>query len=63
MIEGFLGFDIFDFGIFFGWNILQVFLGGIQNNLKIGDSSHVSRPRSSANRLFGSNIQDGISEG
>ena len=55
MIEGFWGFEIFDFGIVLGGKILaSIFWGslisaaillGIQNNLKIRDSSRVSRPR------------------
>ena len=67
------GFEIFEFGIFFGLeNFGRYFLGsliqvgisaGIQNNLKIRDSSHVSRPRSSANKFLWSEIQHGIFEG
>ena len=55
LIEGFWGLEIFDFGIVLGGKILaSIFLGslisagillGIQNNLKIRDSSLVSRPR------------------
>ena len=55
MIEGFfLGFEILDFGIliFWGWKILASIFWGIQNNLKILDSSHVSQLRSSANGIF-----------
>ena len=60
-----MGFEIFDSGIFLGRKISQVFLvwldlsreivgpifWGIQNNLKIGGSARVSRPRSSANKV------------
>ena len=70
MIEGFFGFEIFDFGISLGRKILastfwmawfkQGFFGGIPNILKIRDSSRVSRPRSSAGIFYGSEIRHGI---
>ena len=67
MIEGFLGFEIFDFGISFGqenfgkyfWGSL-IYIGifwGIQNNLKIRDSSRI--PAASGN-FYGSEIRRGI---
>ena len=65
-----MGFEIFDFGIFGGRKILaSIFLGslikvgislGIQNNLKIRDSSCVSRPHSSSGNFYGSKIWHGI---
>ena len=67
MIEGFLGFEIFDFGISFGqqnfgkyfWGSL-IYIGifwGIQNNLMIRDSSRI--PAASGN-FYGSEIRRGI---
>ena len=60
----FFRFEIFDFGIFLGRKILSgyflglldlsrdFFFSGIQGNLKIRYSSHISRPRSSANKFL-----------
>ena len=48
MIEGFLGFEIFNVGIFGGgWKILASIF-----NLKIHGSSHVSRPHGSASKFL-----------
>ena len=65
MIKGIFGFEIFDFGILGGKNILvSIFLGslilGFQNNLKIRDSSRISWPHSSSGNFYGSEIRHGI---
>ena len=58
--KDFSGFEIFDSGIFWGRKIWQVFFWwldlrgdflGIQHNLKIGGSTRISRPLSSANKV------------
>ena len=64
--KDFLGYEIFDFGIFWVWKFWQVLflvawfkLGiffGIQNNLKIRDSSCVSWLHSSSGNFCGSEI-------
>ena len=63
--RGFLGFEIFDFGILGGKKILvSIFWGslilGFQNNLKIRDSSRISWPHSSSGNFYGLEIRHGI---